>query len=571
MSDREEETPWSARLPVAPEERIDLRLRGARAGEELPLRLLVMGDYGRTPGADRWRAIEVTAAGFAQAVFGEGIERELTVPNHLGGDASTLNLRLTFRRMSDLEPEAIVASQPELRRLLERRRALSPLKAFLGSEKAFRVALQQALDDPHKRAALAAYVGDESSRARMPGFAAEVAARREEAATSHEPSRLHELAKSRDPVVGRRVAQNAATPRACLAALSWSFAEEVARHPAVLQDAASDPTTVRDLGFECASRVLVAVGVAANVLEAWAGSDDDALRVRVAACPASPPQVLVRLAAQPSAELAWCLAQNASAPEPALQLLYEHYRRDPHSGRHDGWMRVVVQHPGWSSAGLERILSDSEPKVLGYLAERDDLPEALLWRLAGVRRRGERPLARWLRSVFGVETAPHIEREINLEAAVEARRAVAANPTTPPALLEVLAQAAESSVRAAAAAHPNAPLGSLELLCEDVDAEVRRAVATNPAASRQLLRRLLDDDDDDVRKTLARSPALEEVDVAKLATDAHLGVRVALVRRPGASPALLAAFSADADDGLRHEAELRAALGTTLVPSTKRR
>jgi type VI secretion system protein ImpB len=62
-----------------------------------------------------------------------------------------LNVNLKFRRLSDMEPEAIANQVPELKKLLELRAALTALKGPLGNEKAFRNKIQQILQDPAQR------------------------------------------------------------------------------------------------------------------------------------------------------------------------------------------------------------------------------------------------------------------------------------------------------------------------------------------------------------------------------------------------------------------------------------
>ena len=64
-------------------------------------------------------------------------------------DRLTANLK--FRRLSDMEPEAVAAQVPELKKLLDLRAALTALKGPLGNEKAFRTKIQQILGDPAQR------------------------------------------------------------------------------------------------------------------------------------------------------------------------------------------------------------------------------------------------------------------------------------------------------------------------------------------------------------------------------------------------------------------------------------
>jgi type VI secretion system protein ImpB len=66
-------------------------------------------------------------------------------------EENELTVNLKFRRLSDMEPEAIANQVPELKKLLDLRAALTALKGPLGNEKAFRNKIQQILGDPAQR------------------------------------------------------------------------------------------------------------------------------------------------------------------------------------------------------------------------------------------------------------------------------------------------------------------------------------------------------------------------------------------------------------------------------------
>ena len=131
---------------VAPKERVNITYKpatgNAKEDVELPLKLLMLGDYTQRPDPrpleDR-KPINVD-------VLSEKENSELTV-------------NLKFRRLSDMEPEAIATQVPELKKLLDLRAALTALKGPLGNEKAFRNKIQQILSDPAQRNKIVSELG----------------------------------------------------------------------------------------------------------------------------------------------------------------------------------------------------------------------------------------------------------------------------------------------------------------------------------------------------------------------------------------------------------------------------
>jgi len=144
---------------VAPKERINIKYvpatLGAQEEAELPLRLMVVGDFtgdaDETPLEDR-KPLSVDRNSFASVMEEAGIGRDLTVKNTLEeGDDSQLHVSLKFKSLRDFEPDSVVQQVPELKKLLELREALVALKGPLGNLPAFRRHLQQLLDDEQSR------------------------------------------------------------------------------------------------------------------------------------------------------------------------------------------------------------------------------------------------------------------------------------------------------------------------------------------------------------------------------------------------------------------------------------
>jgi type VI secretion system protein ImpB len=153
---------------VAPKERINITYKpatgDAQAEVELPLKLLVVGDY--TQRADdrpvEERApINVDKDNFQEVLKAQKLSLNLSVPNRLQKEDSddSLAVSLNFQSLADFEPDAIVEKVPELKSILELREALKSLKGPLGNIPDFRKKLQSLVADEGSRAKLLAELG----------------------------------------------------------------------------------------------------------------------------------------------------------------------------------------------------------------------------------------------------------------------------------------------------------------------------------------------------------------------------------------------------------------------------
>lgn len=144
---------------VAPKERVNITYKpatgNAKEDVELPLKLLMLGDYTMRPDPraleDR-KPINVDKDNFQKVMAEQKLAVSFNVKDQLSEESdSELTVNLKFRRLSDMEPEAIANQVPELKKLLDLRAALTALKGPLGNEKAFRNKIQQILGDPGQR------------------------------------------------------------------------------------------------------------------------------------------------------------------------------------------------------------------------------------------------------------------------------------------------------------------------------------------------------------------------------------------------------------------------------------
>ncbi|BCR03018.1 type VI secretion system-associated protein [Desulfuromonas versatilis] len=131
-----------ARINIA----LDVETGGAKKKLELPLKMLVMGDFsnGKTTGrvAERER-IEINKNNF-ESVLGEMSPKvRYQVPDLLKGDGSELDVELQFDSMNSFHPEQVAQKIPELHSLMAMRNLLKDLKSNLLDNAKFRKELEK--------------------------------------------------------------------------------------------------------------------------------------------------------------------------------------------------------------------------------------------------------------------------------------------------------------------------------------------------------------------------------------------------------------------------------------------
>ncbi|OGW57456.1 MAG: type VI secretion system-associated protein [Nitrospirae bacterium RIFCSPLOW2_12_42_9] len=140
---------------VAPKERVNIVYKpatgGAQAEVELPLKLLVLGDYtlraDDTPLEER-KPVNIDKDNFNDVIKNQGLNLSLKVPNKLTGkEGEDIPVKLKFDSMKDFSPESVAEQVPELKQLLELRTALQALKGPLGNIPAFRRKIEGIISD----------------------------------------------------------------------------------------------------------------------------------------------------------------------------------------------------------------------------------------------------------------------------------------------------------------------------------------------------------------------------------------------------------------------------------------
>ena len=154
---------------VAPKERVNIlyktEIGGAQEEVELPLNILVMGEYNPNVPEDEKsledrKTVSVDKDDFNDVLEKQNLGLTASVPDKLSGEKdASLTVDLKFKSLNDFGPEAIVNQVPELKKLLELRKALTALKSPLGNVPAFRKKLQTLLGDEANRAKLMAELG----------------------------------------------------------------------------------------------------------------------------------------------------------------------------------------------------------------------------------------------------------------------------------------------------------------------------------------------------------------------------------------------------------------------------
>lgn len=140
---------------VAPKERVNIVYRPATGDAqeeiELPLKLLVMGDFTRRAddrSVEEREAINVDKDNFNDVLKEQKLELKLTVPNKLSDDPDEeMAVDLSFDSIKDFGPDAIAEKTPELAKLLELRQALTALKDPLSNTPEFRKKIQELVKD----------------------------------------------------------------------------------------------------------------------------------------------------------------------------------------------------------------------------------------------------------------------------------------------------------------------------------------------------------------------------------------------------------------------------------------
>ncbi len=139
--------------------KLDLHTGRASKKVELPLKLLVMGDYSNGQNSlalgERTK-LSVNKNNFDSVLAELNPKARIAVPNTLNDDGTELPVDLDFKEMKDFNPERVAERVPELRALMSARNLLRDLKSNLLDNTTFRRELEKILIDPSLSASLRA-------------------------------------------------------------------------------------------------------------------------------------------------------------------------------------------------------------------------------------------------------------------------------------------------------------------------------------------------------------------------------------------------------------------------------
>lgn len=130
---------------------LDLHTGNAQKKMELPLKLLVTGDFshGQEQRALSEREkVNVNKNNFDSVLAAFSPDLNISVENTLANDGSEENVRLIFREMKDFKPEQVARQIPQLKAMLAMRNLLRDLKANLLDNVTFRKELETILKNP---------------------------------------------------------------------------------------------------------------------------------------------------------------------------------------------------------------------------------------------------------------------------------------------------------------------------------------------------------------------------------------------------------------------------------------
>lgn len=135
----------SSQLRDIPQARVNITLDvdtgNGKTKKELPMKLLVLGDFSRQKKSSSLQKIPVNKFNLDQVI--KQLSPQLTRQTAAGAR------RVQFSSINDFNPPALVKQVPELRRLLAMRHLLKDLKANLIDDQPLSAALNRVWQDKH--------------------------------------------------------------------------------------------------------------------------------------------------------------------------------------------------------------------------------------------------------------------------------------------------------------------------------------------------------------------------------------------------------------------------------------
>jgi len=130
---------------------LEVQKGGAQQKVELPLRMLVMGDFtGKESGValDDREKININKDNFEAVLNSQNVKLDMNVPDTLRGGDEEMKVHLDIENMGDFNPENVAKQVPQLERLLATRNLLQDLRNRIISVADFRKKLESVIKDP---------------------------------------------------------------------------------------------------------------------------------------------------------------------------------------------------------------------------------------------------------------------------------------------------------------------------------------------------------------------------------------------------------------------------------------
>jgi type VI secretion system protein ImpB len=151
---------------VAPKERVNIVYKSNTGDQsediELPLKLLMLGDFAGKPNdetvEDR-EPININKDNFSDVMSGLKLSLDMNVKDTLSENGQDLPVHLDIKSIKDFSPDNVASQMPELRDMIEMRKALQALKGPLGNVPAFRKTIQRILNEDDTRAQMMKELG----------------------------------------------------------------------------------------------------------------------------------------------------------------------------------------------------------------------------------------------------------------------------------------------------------------------------------------------------------------------------------------------------------------------------
>lgn len=138
-----------------PPARINLKLdvgKGdAKKKIELPLKMLVVGDFSTQKHSDRVierEKISITKNNFTQVMESFDLKLKYNVEDKISGKEGDIPVELDIKNMDSFKPENVAKNVPQLSRLLAARNLIKDLKSNLLDNRQFRKRLEDIVKDP---------------------------------------------------------------------------------------------------------------------------------------------------------------------------------------------------------------------------------------------------------------------------------------------------------------------------------------------------------------------------------------------------------------------------------------